>query len=95
MIKITEAHALGLHCLLLKFSDGIEGEVDLSDLAGHGVFAAWNEPGFFEQVRINITGRSLEWGSLIDLCADSLYMSITGQAAQDLFPKLAHEGMRA
>ena len=36
----------------LRYSDGTAGEVDLSRLAGKGVFAAWNEPGCFERVRI-------------------------------------------
>ncbi|OLE52626.1 MAG: hypothetical protein AUG51_17160 [Acidobacteria bacterium 13_1_20CM_3_53_8] len=95
MIKIIEARALSPYRLYVKFSDGEEGEIDLSALAGQGVFAAWNDPEFFKRVHISSTGRSLEWGNLIDLCADSLYMSLTGQSPQELFPKLAHEGMRA
>ena len=75
MIKIIEAHAVDLYRLYVKFSDGAEGEVDLSALAGQGVFAAWSDQ--------------------IDLCADSLYLSLTGRTVQDLFPKLATEGMRA
>jgi Protein of unknown function (DUF2442) len=95
MIKIIAARALDPYRLYVKFSDGAEGAVDLSVWAGQGVFAAWDDPAFFKRVQINSTGRSLEWGGLIDLCADSLYMSLTGRAAQDLFPKLAHEEMRA
>lgn len=95
MIKLIEAQALHSHRLYVKFSDGAKGTVDLSFLAGKGVFADWDDPAFFEQVHINSTGRSLEWGSLIDLCADSLYMSLNGSPGQELFPKLAHEGMRA
>ena len=29
----------------LRYSDGVSGELDLSHLAGRGVFAAWDEPG--------------------------------------------------
>lgn len=29
----------------LRFSDGSQGEVDLSDLVGLGVFQAWEAPG--------------------------------------------------
>ena len=36
----------------LRYSDGAEGEVDLSDIAGRGIFERWNEPGFFEKVYI-------------------------------------------
>ena len=95
MIKIIEARALDPYRIYVKFSDGEEGAVDLSAWAGQGVFEAWDDPAFFERVQINSTGRSLEWGGLIDLCADSLYMSLTGRAPQELFPRLAHEGMRA
>ena len=91
MIKIIEAHALDLYRLYVRFSDGAEGEVDLSALAGQGVFAAWSDPLFFERVQINSSGRSLEWGDQIDLCADSLYLSLTGRTVQELFPKLATE----
>lgn len=86
MIKIIEASALEPYRLRLKFSDGVEGEVDLSDLAGQGIFAAWNDATFFKRVRISSAGRSLEWNDQIDLCADSLYLSVTGQSVQELFP---------
>jgi hypothetical protein len=29
--------------LYVKYSDGVEGKVDLSEFAGKGVFALWNE----------------------------------------------------
>jgi hypothetical protein len=95
MIKIIEARALGSFRLYVKFSDGTEGELDLSDLAGQGVFSAWDDSAFFERVQIGSSGRSLEWDSQIDLSADSLYMNLTGKTVQDLFPKLATEGVRA
>jgi hypothetical protein len=41
MYKIIEAKALEDYRLWLKYSDGTEGAVDLSHLAGKGVFAAW------------------------------------------------------
>jgi hypothetical protein len=95
MIKIVEAHVLDSYCLHVKFSDGAEGEVDLSALAGQGVFAAWNDPAFFKRVKVSSSGRSLEWGDQIDLSADSLYLNLTGKTVQELFPKLATEGVRA
>ena len=95
MIKIVEARALDAFRLHVKFSDGAEGEVDLAALAGQGVFAAWDDPAFFGRVRIGSSGRSLDWGEQIDISADSLYLSLTGKTAQDLFPKLAAEGVRA
>lgn len=44
--------------LWVRFADGTEGEVDLSDVAGRGVFARWTEdPSEFDRVEIDaITG---------------------------------------
>jgi hypothetical protein len=44
MQKIVEATPCGEYRLQLRFADGTRGEVDLADLAGVGVFAAWNDP---------------------------------------------------
>jgi hypothetical protein len=95
MIRIIEARVLDSFHLHVKFSDGAEGEIDLSALAGQGVFAAWNDPTFFERVQIGASGRSLDWGEQIDLSADSLYINLTGKTVRELFPKLATEGVRA
>ena len=95
MIKIIEARALTSYRIYVRFSDGAAGEIDLSDLAGQGVFAAWSDPFVFGQVRINSTRRSLEWSGQIDLCADALYMRLTGKSVRELFPKLTHEELRA
>ena len=91
MIKIIEARVLDSYRLYVKFSDGVEGEVDLSALVGQGVFAAWSDPAFFERIQVGSSGRSLDWGAQIDLSADSIYLSVTGQTVQELFPKLATE----
>jgi hypothetical protein len=37
----------------IRFDDGLEGEVDLSDLVDEGVFAAWKSVDFFNQVRVD------------------------------------------
>ena len=41
MIRPIEAAAREGFRLWLRYDDGASGEVDLSDLAGRGVFAAW------------------------------------------------------
>jgi hypothetical protein len=67
----------------LKYTDGVEGEVDLSGLVGRGVFEAWLIPGAFEAVRVNEFGAP-EWPGDIDLCPDSLYMQLTGKTWSEL-----------
>ena len=73
--------------LFLRYDDGAAGVVDLSALVGQGVFAAWLEPGVFEQVRLSETGAP-EWPGQIDLCPDALYLELTGKRAEDVLPGL-------
>lgn len=74
----------------LEFSDGANGEVDLSDLAGKGVFQVWNDYSFFEKVQIG-PERQIKWDDYIELSADSLYLKLTGKTPEELFPKLRRE----
>ncbi|MBM3295588.1 MAG: DUF2442 domain-containing protein [Candidatus Aminicenantes bacterium] len=94
MRKAVEVKALPGYILRLKFDDGITGSVDLSHLAGKGVFAIWCERKIFEQVRIGPSGE-LAWGDQIDLCPDSLYFKVTGKKPEDVFPALRHDSAHA
>ncbi|MFO7651353.1 MAG: DUF2442 domain-containing protein [bacterium] len=60
----------------VRFEDETSGEVDLSELAGKGVFAAWNKPGVFEQVAIDPQTHTVCWPGGIDLCPDRLYEDV-------------------
>jgi hypothetical protein len=71
----------------LRYADGTEGEVDLSDLAGRGVFSAWEDRSVFESVCVDESG-TIEWEGGLDLCPDSLYLRLTGMRPDELFPKL-------
>ncbi len=73
--------------LWIRFSDGIEGIADLSDFAGKGVFAAWNDYREFEKVHIGSSGE-IAWSDTIDMDPDAIYLKITGKKPEDLFPKL-------
>lgn len=73
--------------LFLRYDDGTAGEVDLSSYAGKGVFAAWLEPGEFEQVRLAEAGHP-EWPGGIDLCPHALYLDLTGKSPQEVFAAL-------
>ena len=46
MIRPTDVEPRSGHRSWLRFSDGAAGEIDLSDLAGRGVFEAWNDRAF-------------------------------------------------
>jgi hypothetical protein len=90
LIQPTLVRALPNYRLYLEFSDGVGGEVDLSDLAEGEVFAPWNDRSFLEKVYIG-PHREIKWDNEIELCADSLYLRLTGKTPEQLFPKLPHQ----
>jgi len=82
-----EVRALDNYRLWVKYSDGIEGVVDLSDFVGDGVFALWNDYREFQKVHIG-PGSEIAWTDQIDMCPDAIYLKITGKGPEGLFPKL-------
>ena len=90
MHKVTRVKVLTDYRLELTFDDGQSGCVDLSHLAGKGVFAAWTDAAAFRHVRIGESGE-LIWNEQIDLCPDALYLQATHQRPADVFPTLKHE----
>ena len=81
----THVEAREGYRIWLCYDDGESGEVDLSHLAGRGVFAAWNDRAFFESVHLT-DHRAIAWGDEIDICADALYMRLTGKTVEELMP---------
>src|SRR3972149_5841152 len=73
--------------LYVKFSDGIEGKVDLSEFAGAGVFALWNDYSQFKKVTIGSSGE-LVWSEEVDLDGLGIYLRLTGKKPEDVLPKL-------
>ena len=63
----------------IRYQDGAEGEIGLSDIAGKGVFKAWEDRDFFDGVHVS-PHRSIAWGSELELCPDALYMELTGMS---------------
>lgn len=55
------------YVLWIRFDDGLEGEVNLSDLVGDGVFKSWESKKFFESVKVSPESKTVCWGEDIDL----------------------------
>jgi len=83
-MKITEAKAVGRFQVFLRFDDRASGSVDLSHLAGRGVFCAWQQEAVFEQLTISPNG-ALQWPGDLDLCPDSLYLQMVGKSDAEVF----------
>ncbi len=76
--EITAVQALPEYRLALRFADGVEGEVDLSELVGQGVFAAWRDPAIFGAAFIDRESGTVAWPGGIDLAPDQLHREIAG-----------------
>jgi len=88
MHKAVEVKALQGYRIWVRFDDGKAGEVDLSNLAGHGVFSLWQDYAAFQKVHLGPSGE-IAWNDEVDLCPDSLYLQLTGKAPEEIFPNLA------
>ena len=78
MVRPTEVRPLPGYRIWMQY-EGESGEIDLSHLAGNGVFKAWDEPGHFDRVRIDEYG-AIAWVDDIDMCRYALYMELSGKA---------------
>jgi len=87
MPKPQDVRPLPGHKIWVRYSDGAEGEVDLSDLAGRGVFEIWNRSGEFEKVHIG-PAHAISWNDQVELCPDSVYLRLTGKSPEDIIPRL-------
>ena len=81
----VEVEARGSYRIRLRYSDGASGEGDLSHLAGRGVFEAWTDRSRFEAVHLAPHG-AISWDEDIELCADDLYLRLTGKSVEDVAP---------
>jgi hypothetical protein len=94
MFKPVNVTPLGGYKLRIRYSDGVEGEVDLSHLVGKGVFGIWKDLRTFESVHIGPSGE-IRWSDEVDLCPDALYIEITGKSPEQVFPSLAKASANA
>ena len=61
----------------VRFENGLEGEADLSDLAGRGVFARWTaNPAEFAEVSVDPESGTATWPGGLDVAPDRLYSEV-------------------
>ena len=59
--EIKSVSAIGKYKLFIQFSDLTEGEYDLSDMAGKGVFKSWDTNNNFLKVSVNPDSGAIKW----------------------------------
>ncbi len=84
---LLEVKPLKNYHLQVKFSDGVQGVVNLSNFAGKGVFALWNDYSQFEKVEIGASGE-LVWNEEVDMDGLGIYLKLTSKKPEDILPKL-------
>jgi hypothetical protein len=87
MFEPLEVKALSDYRIWIRYADGEEGEVDLSHLAGKGVFKLWEDKQKWKNVRIAENG-AIRWSEEVELCPDATYLKLTGQSPEEAFPNL-------
>ena len=80
--RVVAVEARPNYRVWVRFEDGAQGEVDLSHLAGRGVFKRWDDPAEFATVRIDPESGTLIWAGGLDVAPDRLYRDVTSVAGR-------------
>jgi hypothetical protein len=76
--RIESVEARPAYRIWIRFADGVEGEINLSELVGHGVFESWKDASEFEKVFVDEESGTVAWPGGIDLAPDALYRDLAG-----------------
>jgi hypothetical protein len=87
-IKPIEVKALDPYKVWVKYSDGVEGVADFSNLAGKGVFKKWEDPEFFKSVFIEDDWRCISWPGELDIDPETTYHLVSGLSIEQSSKKL-------
>ena len=80
MHAVTSVRHVSGFTLWLRFSDGTEGEIDLSDELWGPVFEPLAEPAVFAQVSVNPELRTITWPNGADFAPEFLYARVRAVA---------------
>lgn len=76
---VVEARHVHDHTIWLRFADGVEGDVDLSDLYDRKWFEKLRNVEFFKQ--FSLDGETLVWPNGEDIAPESLYRRVLAGVA--------------
>lgn len=81
--EVVSVKPISKYKIWLKYSDETEGEVELSNLAGKGIFKFWDLNDNFMSVYIDSDSKAIAWSDEIDLCPDTLFLTLKGITFED------------
>lgn len=76
MRKVISVQTKPEYTLVLKFDDGVQGEVSIADRLFGPMFEPLKDPEFFAQVTVDEFG-AICWPNDVDLAPDALYQRVT------------------
>jgi len=76
---VVEARHIYDYTIWLRFADGVEGDVDLSDLCDRKWFENLRDIEFFKQ--FSLDGETLVWPNGEDIAPESLYRRVLERVA--------------
>jgi hypothetical protein len=76
MNKITDARYVRDYVVWLKFSDGVEGEVDLKDELFGEVFEPLKNKEFFKKFVLHPDWLTISWPNGADFAPEFLYSAV-------------------
>lgn len=85
MPKLTRVEARAGWRLFLEYSDGVQGEVDVSQRLFGPMFEPLKDPTFFSKVQLDEFGAPC-WPNGADLAPDGLYTTLSAAAAANVQP---------
>ncbi|MEK6373348.1 MAG: DUF2442 domain-containing protein [Acidobacteriota bacterium] len=74
LVDVVEARHIDRYKIWVRFENGIEGEVDLSDLLDQGVFRPLRDVELFK--RFHIEYGTIVWNEQVDIAPESLYRRV-------------------
>lgn len=73
MVAVTHVDPVDAHTLRLRFDDGVEREVDVSDAMFGPMGEPLKDPEFFRRVRVDAELRTVVWPNGFDLDPEVLH----------------------
>jgi hypothetical protein len=88
--RVKSVTAIGKYKLFITFFDSTEGEYDVSNFVGKGVFRTWDIDNNFFKVSINPTSGAITWSGELDIDTINAYCTIKGVGVDEYLRSKQH-----
>ena len=82
MVRVEDAEVVGDFVVWVRFNDGVEGEIDLSDELEGPIFEPLRDPQYFQKLEVNADIHTITWPNGADYAPEFLYAKVTVPVSQ-------------